>query len=168
MRLWCRHGTTEHQRSYWVCSHRNSLVINWIISGASVFKNNMFVFRSGLEPVMWRVESGLRSHRVLPRTNTVPCEEAQTHKLKFTSKQQEVLFKHLFVLFQSHDCGEHLAMMERVLGPIPPHLLKQTRSSRHPVQYDTVSVFCCIWTFHLLTKNVLNVQNLTKAVYKCF
>uniref|UniRef100_A0A3B5MMV5 dual-specificity kinase n=1 Tax=Xiphophorus couchianus TaxID=32473 RepID=A0A3B5MMV5_9TELE len=35
-------------------------------------------------------------------------------------------------LFPSHDCGEHLAMMERVLGPIPPSLLKQTRSSRHP------------------------------------
>lgn len=30
-------------------------------------------------------------------------------------------------LFPSHDCREHLAMMERVLGPIPPHLLKQTR-----------------------------------------
>uniref|UniRef100_A0A3P9PEK5 dual-specificity kinase n=1 Tax=Poecilia reticulata TaxID=8081 RepID=A0A3P9PEK5_POERE len=30
-------------------------------------------------------------------------------------------------LFPSHDCGEHLAMMERVLGPIPPRLLKQTR-----------------------------------------
>ncbi|XP_047234476.1 dual specificity protein kinase CLK1-like isoform X4 [Girardinichthys multiradiatus] len=29
-------------------------------------------------------------------------------------------------LFPSHDCREHLAMMENVLGPIPPHLLKQT------------------------------------------
>ncbi|KAM6907182.1 dual specificity protein kinase CLK2-like [Xenentodon cancila] len=30
-------------------------------------------------------------------------------------------------LFPSHDCKEHLAMMEKVLGPIPSHLLKQTR-----------------------------------------
>ncbi|XP_076024898.1 dual specificity protein kinase CLK4-like [Genypterus blacodes] len=29
-------------------------------------------------------------------------------------------------LFQTHDSKEHLAMMEKVLGPIPPHLLKQT------------------------------------------
>ncbi|XP_068436687.1 dual specificity protein kinase CLK4-like [Clinocottus analis] len=30
-------------------------------------------------------------------------------------------------LFQTHDSKEHLAMMERILGPIPVHLLKQTR-----------------------------------------
>ncbi|RVE64153.1 hypothetical protein OJAV_G00143370 [Oryzias javanicus] len=30
-------------------------------------------------------------------------------------------------LFPSHDCLEHLAMMEEVLGPIPPRLLEQTR-----------------------------------------
>ncbi|XP_028452262.1 dual specificity protein kinase CLK4 isoform X2 [Perca flavescens] len=30
-------------------------------------------------------------------------------------------------LFQTHDSKEHLAMMEKILGPIPPHLLKQTR-----------------------------------------
>ncbi|XP_040006941.1 dual specificity protein kinase CLK4-like [Xiphias gladius] len=30
-------------------------------------------------------------------------------------------------LFPTHDSKEHLAMMEKVLGPIPPHLLKQTR-----------------------------------------
>ncbi|XP_031730078.1 dual specificity protein kinase CLK4-like isoform X3 [Anarrhichthys ocellatus] len=29
-------------------------------------------------------------------------------------------------LFQTHDSKEHLAMMERILGPIPLHLLKQT------------------------------------------
>ncbi|XP_061595086.1 dual specificity protein kinase CLK2-like [Cololabis saira] len=35
-------------------------------------------------------------------------------------------------LFPSHNCKEHLAMMEKVLGPIPPHLLKKTRK-RHYV-----------------------------------
>ncbi|XP_038550870.1 dual specificity protein kinase CLK4-like [Micropterus salmoides] len=30
-------------------------------------------------------------------------------------------------LFMTHDSKEHLAMMEKVLGPIPPHQLKQTR-----------------------------------------
>ncbi|KAK2828433.1 hypothetical protein Q5P01_019467 [Channa striata] len=30
-------------------------------------------------------------------------------------------------LFPTHDSKEHLAMMEKVLGPIPSHLLKQTR-----------------------------------------
>ncbi|XP_071369849.1 dual specificity protein kinase CLK4-like isoform X2 [Centroberyx affinis] len=34
-------------------------------------------------------------------------------------------------LFQTHDSKEHLAMMERVLGPIPPHLLHQTRKRRY-------------------------------------
>nr|XP_040035960.1 dual specificity protein kinase CLK2-like [Gasterosteus aculeatus aculeatus] len=34
-------------------------------------------------------------------------------------------------LFQTHDSGEHLAMMERILGPIPLHLLKQTRKQRY-------------------------------------
>ncbi|XP_061608485.1 dual specificity protein kinase CLK2-like [Phyllopteryx taeniolatus] len=29
-------------------------------------------------------------------------------------------------LFPTHDSQEHLAMMEKILGPIPPHLLKQT------------------------------------------
>ncbi|XP_036380789.1 dual specificity protein kinase CLK4b [Megalops cyprinoides] len=34
-------------------------------------------------------------------------------------------------LFQTHDSKEHLAMMERVLGPIPTHLLQKTRKRRY-------------------------------------
>ncbi|XP_075957627.1 dual specificity protein kinase CLK4-like [Anarhichas minor] len=34
-------------------------------------------------------------------------------------------------LFQTHDSKEHLAMMERILGPIPLHLLKQTRKQHY-------------------------------------
>lgn len=34
-------------------------------------------------------------------------------------------------LFPTHDSKEHLAMMERVLGPIPPHLLKQTKKQHY-------------------------------------
>ncbi|KAM9846451.1 dual specificity protein kinase CLK4-like [Aulostomus maculatus] len=34
-------------------------------------------------------------------------------------------------LFPTHDSKEHLAMMEEVLGPIPPHLLKQTRKQHY-------------------------------------
>ncbi|XP_056140931.1 dual specificity protein kinase CLK4-like [Lampris incognitus] len=34
-------------------------------------------------------------------------------------------------LFQTHNSKEHLAMMERVLGPIPPHLLSKTRKHRY-------------------------------------
>ncbi|KAF5896781.1 dual specificity protein kinase CLK1-like isoform X1, partial [Clarias magur] len=34
-------------------------------------------------------------------------------------------------LFQTHDSKEHLAMMERVLGPIPAHMLQQTRKRRY-------------------------------------
>ncbi|KAI5096785.1 CDC-like kinase 4b isoform 1 [Silurus meridionalis] len=37
-------------------------------------------------------------------------------------------------LFQTHDSREHLAMMERVLGPIPAHMLQQTRK-RHYVHH---------------------------------
>uniref|UniRef100_A0A3Q0S152 dual-specificity kinase n=1 Tax=Amphilophus citrinellus TaxID=61819 RepID=A0A3Q0S152_AMPCI len=36
-----------------------------------------------------------------------------------------------FYLGRTHDSKEHLAMMERVLGPIPPHLLKQTRKKHY-------------------------------------
>ncbi|RVX04317.1 Serine/threonine-protein kinase AFC2 [Vitis vinifera] len=36
-------------------------------------------------------------------------------------------------LFQTHENLEHLAMMERVLGPIPPHMLK--RVDRHAEKY---------------------------------
>uniref|UniRef100_A0A8C7Z156 dual-specificity kinase n=1 Tax=Oryzias sinensis TaxID=183150 RepID=A0A8C7Z156_9TELE len=48
-----------------------------------------------------------------------------------------VLFEFYFgqTLFPSHDCMEHLAMMQEVLGPIPPHLLKQT-GKKHFVQDD--------------------------------
>ncbi|XP_054453005.1 dual specificity protein kinase CLK4 isoform X2 [Anoplopoma fimbria] len=34
-------------------------------------------------------------------------------------------------LFQTHDSKEHLAMMERVLGPIPPNLLQKTKKRRY-------------------------------------
>ncbi|XP_047462130.1 dual specificity protein kinase CLK4-like isoform X2 [Mugil cephalus] len=34
-------------------------------------------------------------------------------------------------LFQTHDSKEHLAMMEKVLGPIPSHLLKRTRKQHY-------------------------------------
>ncbi|XP_076836106.1 dual specificity protein kinase CLK4b [Brachyhypopomus gauderio] len=34
-------------------------------------------------------------------------------------------------LFQTHDSKEHLAMMERVLGPIPVHMLQKTRKQRY-------------------------------------
>uniref|UniRef100_UPI0037E899D2 dual specificity protein kinase CLK4-like n=1 Tax=Semicossyphus pulcher TaxID=241346 RepID=UPI0037E899D2 len=34
-------------------------------------------------------------------------------------------------LFPTHDSIEHLAMMEKVLGPIPPHLLKQSRKQHY-------------------------------------
>lgn len=38
--------------------------------------------------------------------------------------------QHLFItqgeaLFQTHENLEHLAMMERVLGPLPQHMLKR-------------------------------------------
>ncbi|TWW75229.1 Dual specificity protein kinase CLK4 [Takifugu flavidus] len=38
-------------------------------------------------------------------------------------------------LFMTHDSKEHLAMMEKVLGPIPTHLLKQTRK-KHYIHND--------------------------------
>ncbi|XP_066501685.1 dual specificity protein kinase CLK4b isoform X1 [Hoplias malabaricus] len=34
-------------------------------------------------------------------------------------------------LFQTHDSKEHLAMMERVLGPIPVHMLQKTKKQRY-------------------------------------
>lgn len=34
-------------------------------------------------------------------------------------------------LFPTHDSQEHLAMMETVLGPIPPHMLQQTKKQHY-------------------------------------
>lgn len=34
-------------------------------------------------------------------------------------------------LFMTHNSREHLAMMEKVLGPIPPHLLEQTKKKQY-------------------------------------
>ncbi|KAM8741761.1 dual specificity protein kinase CLK4-like isoform 3-T4 [Acanthopagrus schlegelii] len=42
------------------------------------------------------------------------------------------------VLFMTHDSREHLAMMEKVLGPIPPHLLKKT-SKKHYVHNERLN-----------------------------
>ncbi|XP_029962076.1 dual specificity protein kinase CLK4-like isoform X2 [Salarias fasciatus] len=38
-------------------------------------------------------------------------------------------------LFQTHDSKEHLAMMERVLGPIPRNLLEKTKKRRYVHRY---------------------------------
>ncbi|KAI7801624.1 CDC like kinase 4a, partial [Triplophysa rosa] len=45
-------------------------------------------------------------------------------------------------LFQTHDSKEHLAMMERVLGPLPTHMLQKTRKHRY-VHHDKLD-----WDIH--------------------
>uniref|UniRef100_A0A8C8VNW0 dual-specificity kinase n=1 Tax=Pelusios castaneus TaxID=367368 RepID=A0A8C8VNW0_9SAUR len=39
-----------------------------------------------------------------------------------------------FTVFQTHDSKEHLAMMERLLGPLPTHMIKKSR--KHYFQHD--------------------------------
>ena len=34
-------------------------------------------------------------------------------------------------MFQTHDNREHLAMMERILGPIPPRMIKKSRKQKY-------------------------------------
>nr|XP_012642838.1 dual specificity protein kinase CLK4 isoform X2 [Microcebus murinus]XP_012642839.1 dual specificity protein kinase CLK4 isoform X2 [Microcebus murinus] len=36
-----------------------------------------------------------------------------------------------FTVFQTHDSKEHLAMMERILGPLPPHMIQKTRKRKY-------------------------------------
>lgn len=36
-----------------------------------------------------------------------------------------------FTLFQTHENREHLAMMERILGPMPSHMTKKTRKTKY-------------------------------------
>lgn len=54
-----------------------------------------------------------------------------THTHKYTDTQSErddrESFQPAFLFFQTHDSEEHLSMMEKILGPIPLHLLEQTR-----------------------------------------
>lgn len=47
--------------------------------------------------------------------------------------------------FQTHDSKEHLAMMERVLGPMPTHMLQKTR------QVYTLTLTAC---YHSLVHGV--------------
>ncbi|XP_071670830.1 dual specificity protein kinase CLK4 isoform X3 [Patagioenas fasciata] len=39
-----------------------------------------------------------------------------------------------FTVFQTHDSKEHLAMMERILGPLPTHMIKKSR--KHYFRHD--------------------------------
>ncbi|XP_062976880.1 dual specificity protein kinase CLK4 isoform X4 [Elgaria multicarinata webbii] len=39
-----------------------------------------------------------------------------------------------FTVFQTHDSKEHLAMMERILGPLPVHMIKKSR--KHYFHHD--------------------------------
>ncbi|NWU88477.1 CLK4 kinase, partial [Upupa epops] len=39
-----------------------------------------------------------------------------------------------FTVFQTHDSKEHLAMMERILGPLPTHMIKKSR--KHYFHHD--------------------------------
>ncbi|XP_075566776.1 dual specificity protein kinase CLK1 isoform X4 [Pelecanus crispus] len=36
-----------------------------------------------------------------------------------------------FTVFPTHDSKEHLAMMERILGPLPDHMIKKTRKRKY-------------------------------------
>ncbi|NXU70950.1 CLK1 kinase, partial [Oreotrochilus melanogaster] len=36
-----------------------------------------------------------------------------------------------FTVFPTHDSKEHLAMMERILGPLPSHMIKKTRKHKY-------------------------------------
>ncbi|KAM7426472.1 Dual specificity protein kinase clk2 [Porites harrisoni] len=36
-----------------------------------------------------------------------------------------------FTLFQTHENREHLAMMERILGPLPSHMIKKSRKTKY-------------------------------------
>lgn len=44
-------------------------------------------------------------------------------------------------LFQTHENLEHLAMMERVLGPLPQHMLK--KAEYVPMAYTWVVILVC-------------------------
>lgn len=35
--------------------------------------------------------------------------------------------REMFIFLQTHDSKEHLAMMERILGPLPNHMIQKTR-----------------------------------------
>nr|XP_033783482.1 dual specificity protein kinase CLK4 isoform X2 [Geotrypetes seraphini] len=40
-------------------------------------------------------------------------------------------YYHGLTIFQTHDSKEHLAMMERILGPIPVHMVHKTRKQKY-------------------------------------
>ncbi|XP_051690582.1 dual specificity protein kinase CLK3 isoform X1 [Oryctolagus cuniculus] len=44
-----------------------------------------------------------------------------------------ILFEYYrgFTLFQTHENREHLVMMEKILGPIPPHMIHRTRKQKY-------------------------------------
>ena len=46
-----------------------------------------------------------------------------------------------FTLFQTHDNREHLAMMEKILGPIPERYIK----NKYVLDNSVVQGICQIW-----------------------
>ncbi|XP_035191998.1 dual specificity protein kinase CLK3 isoform X1 [Oxyura jamaicensis] len=44
-----------------------------------------------------------------------------------------ILFEYYrgFTLFQTHENREHLVMMEKILGPLPPHMIRRTRKQKY-------------------------------------
>lgn len=100
MNPWCQHATTELQRSYWVhtqLSHTrmhtgwqnmSSLVKCQIIH---YFCLCVFVHRSGLEPDVWCLESGLRSPGVLPGTYTLLGTVLFSHTHPHTRTHPEIV-----------------------------------------------------------------------------
>ncbi len=131
--LWCQHATTELRKLYWViCLHYYFSVV-YPLKHVHDFEHcKISAGRTGLESGMWRVEFGLYPDWVLSGINVISGANSHTDfiillnalwldfKCKILTKTPS---------FQTHDSKEHLAMMERVLGPIPAHLLQKTRCS---------------------------------------
>lgn len=59
--------------------------------------------------------------------NTVTCHRLHHHSANCKKSFNLFFLSDCIYFLQTHDSKEHLAMMERVLGPIPTHLLEKTK-----------------------------------------
>lgn len=116
----------------------------------------MVSFRSGLGPCLWCLECGLHNHWVLPWMYSLPgtVSSAVESDTIINTVTYTMAFENVSLCLQTHDSKEHLAMMERVLGPFPTNLLQKTKyvnlwlsETQTPLPPKNIHTYQATWTY---------------------
>ena len=119
--MWYRRGTIGLQKLYWVSTVSSEKLFLVQPDLVTFYDCVDLVFRTWMELPLWYLECWLYScwalHGILLGLGLI--WHVQVQGIWVTKVLQGE------ALFQTHENLEHLAMMERVLGPLPYHMLKR-------------------------------------------